>query len=104
MTKIIDLATLAKTSIDNNDYFVISNTSGATSKKVNAASIFPSLVTAGSSSENLWSSISNKNQLNFKGIKSGDTGLLTVTTVSDNIVLTALEAGIDLSKCIYTTS
>ena len=104
MARIIDLATLAKTSIDNNDFFVVSNTAGSTSKKVNAASMFPSLVTAGSTSENLWSSISNKNQLNFKGIKSGDTGLLTVATVSDNIVLTALEAGIDLSLCNNTTS
>ena len=103
MARIVDLATLAKTSIDSNDFFVISNTSGA-SKKLNASGIFPSLVTAGTGSENLWSSITNKNQLNFKGIKSGDTGLLTVTTVSDNIVLTALEAGIDLSLCNNSTS
>jgi hypothetical protein len=103
MARIVDLATLAKTSIDSNDFFVISNTSGA-SKKLNASGIFPSLVTAGTGSENLWSSVTNKNQLNFKGIKSGDTGLLTVTTVSDNIVLTALEAGIDLSLCNNSTS
>jgi len=99
MARIIDLVTLAKTSIDSNDFFVISNTAGTTSKKVNASGIFPSLVTLGTGSENLWASITNKNQLNFKGIKSGDTSLLTVTTVSDNIVLTALEAGIDLSLC-----
>tara|TARA_R110002050_G_scaffold114600_5_gene230231 strand:+ start:1268 stop:2689 length:1422 start_codon:yes stop_codon:yes gene_type:complete len=99
MARIIDLVTLAKTSIDSNDFFVISNTAGTTSKKLNASGIFPSLVTLGTGSENLWASITNKNQLNFKGIKSGDTSLLTVTTVSDNIVLTALEAGIDLSLC-----
>ena len=99
MARIIDLVTLAKTSITSNDFFVISNTAGTTSKKVNASGIFPSLVTLGTGSENLWASITNKNQLNFKGIKSGDTSLLTVTTVSDNIVLTALEAGIDLSLC-----
>ena len=104
MARIIDLATLAKTSIDNNDFFVISNTAGSTSKKVNAAGLFPSLVTAGTGSEALFSSITNKNQLNFKGIKSGDTSLLTVSTVSDNIVLTALESGIDLSLCNNTTS
>ena len=103
MARIVDLATLAKTSIDSNDFFVVSNTSGA-SKKLNASGIFPALVTAGTGAENLWSSISNKNQLNFKGIKSADTDLLTVTTVSDNIVLTALEAGIDLSLCNNTTS
>jgi len=103
MARIVDLATLAKTSIDSNDFFVVSNTSGA-SKKLNASGIFPALVTVGTGAENLWSSISNKNQLNFKGIKSADTDLLTVTTVSDNIVLTALEAGIDLSLCNNTTS
>ena len=103
MARIVDLATLAKTSIDSNDFFVISNTSGA-SKKLNASGIFPSLVTVGAGAEHLWSSITNKNQLNFKGIKSSDTDLLTVTTVSDNIVLTALEAGIDLSLCNNSTS
>ena len=104
MARIIDLQTLAKTSIDNSDYFVVSNTNSTVSKKINAAGLFSSLVTAGTGSENLWSSITNKNQLNFKGIKSGDTGLLTVTTVSDNIVLTALESGIDLSLCNNSTS
>ena len=104
MARIIDLATLAKTSVDINDYFVISNTAGATSKKINVSSMFASLVTAGTGGEDLWSSITNKNQLNFKGIKSGDTGLLTVATTENNIVLTALEAGIDLSLCNNTTS
>ena len=104
MAKIIDLATLAKTSIDNNDFFVISNTATTNSRKVNVAGLFPSLVTLGTGSESLWSSITNKNQLNFKGIKSGDTDLLTVSTVSDNIVLTPLEAGIDLSLCNNTSS
>ena len=104
MARIIDLATLAKTSIDNNDYFVISNTTSSSSKKVNVAGLFPALVTAGTGGENIWSSITNKNQLNFKGIKSGDTGLLTVGTTDNNIVLTPLEAGIDLSLCNNTTS
>ena len=99
MARIIDLATLAKTSVDSNDYFVISNTAGATSKKINVSSIFASLVTAGTGGEDIWSSITNKNQLNFKGIKSGDTGLLTIATTDNNIVLTALESGIDLSLC-----
>ena len=48
--------------------------------------------------------LTNKNQIVFKGIKSGDTGLLTVGTTSNNLVLTVLEAGIDLSLCNNTTS
>ena len=103
MARIVDLATLVKTSINTSDFFVVSNTSG-TSKKLSVAGIFPALVTAGAGAENLWASVTNKNQLNFKGIKSGDTSLLTVTTVADNLVLTTLESGIDLSLCNNTTS
>ena len=39
MAKIIDLTTLAKNSIDSNDYFVISNSSTTLSKKVNVAPV-----------------------------------------------------------------
>jgi len=99
MARIVDLQTLAKTSTDNNDFFVVSNSGTGATKKINAAGLFPALVTAGTGAENLWASITNKNQLNFKGIKSGDTGLLTLATVSNNIELTVLEAGIDLSLC-----
>ena len=104
MAKLTDLTTLAKTSVGSADYFLVTNSTSKQSNKLTVASIFPSLVTAGSGSENIWASITNKNQLNFKGIKSADTGLLTVTTASNNIVLTALEAGIDLSLCNNTTS
>jgi hypothetical protein len=101
---IYDLVTLSKTSVDSADYLEVANQTTRKSYKILIATLFPSLVTAGTSSESLWSSITNKNQLNFKGIKSGDTGLLTVTTDTNNIVLTALEAGIDLSLCDNTTS
>jgi hypothetical protein len=99
MSEVINWATLAKTSVTSSHYIPVTSR-----LKFQLQSLFPSLATAGAGSESLFSSISNKNQLNFKGIKSGDTGLLTVATVSDNIVLTALEAGIDLSKCDNSTS
>lgn len=99
MSEVINWATLAKTSVTSSHYIPVTSR-----LKFQLQSLFPSLATAGVGSESLFSSISNKNQLNFKGIKSGDTGLLTVATVSDNIVLTALEAGIDLSKCDNSTS
>jgi len=103
-SNIISLATLAKSAVASTDYFQLQQ--GATNgyKKILVQSLFPSLATSGTSSENLWVSITNGNQLNFKGIKSGDTDLLTVTTASNNIVLTALEAGIDLSLCNNATS
>jgi len=99
-----DLSTLSKTSVDSADYLEVANSTTKLSKKLLVSSIFPAFATAGTSSEAFYVSVTNKNQLNFKGIKSADTGLLTVTTVSDNIVLTALEAGIDLSLCNNTTS
>lgn len=104
MAEITDLTTLAKNSVDSNDYFLISNSLSKLAKKISVDSLFPAFATSGTGSEDLWVSVTNKNQLNLKGIKSGDTGLLTVATTTNNIVLTALEAGIDLSLCNNTTS
>ena len=96
---IYDLVTLSKTSVDSADYLEVANSTTRLSKKILVSTLYPSFATLGTSAEDLFASITNKNQLNFKGIKSGDTGLLTVATASNNIVLTPLESGIDLSKC-----
>ena len=106
MAKVTDLRTLAKTSVTDSDYFLVSNSNTGASQKLTVSSMFPAVSTAGTSSETLYTSatLTNKNQIVFKGIKSGDTGLLTVATTSNNIVLTALEAGIDLSLCNNVTS
>ena len=106
MAKVTDLSTLAKTSVASTDFLLVTNSSTGQSKKLTVESLFPSVSTAGSSSETLYNSatLTNKNQIAFKGIKSGDTGLLTVGTTSSNIVLTVLEAGIDLSLCNNATS
>ena len=104
MAKLTNLTTLAKTSVVNTDYLLVTNSTSQNSKKISVSTLFPAFATSGASSEDLWVSVTNKNQLNFKGIKSGDTGLLTVATTDNNIVLTALEAGIDLSLCNNTTS
>ena len=106
MAKVTDLSTLAKTSVASTDFLLVTNSSTGQSKKITIESLFPSVSTAGSSSETLYNSatLTNKNQIAFKGIKSGDTGLLTVGTTSSNIVLTVLEAGIDLSLCNNATS
>ena len=96
--------TLAKNDINSNDIVKVTNLATGSSKKITVETLLPSLATAGSTSESLYASITNKNQLNFKGIKSADTGLLTIATVSNNIELTVLEAGIDLSLCNNATS
>ena len=103
-SNIINLATLAKTAVASTDFFQVQSATNSIYRKIGVQSLFPSMATSGSGSENIWISTTNGNQLNFKGIKSGDTGLLTVATTSNNIVLTALEAGIDLSLCNNTTS
>ena len=101
---IINLSTLAKTSTATTDYFQVQSEVSSFNKKMSIETLFPSMTTLGTSSEALFVSVTNKNQLNFKGIKSGDTGLLTVATSSNNIELTVLEAGIDLSLCNNATS
>ena len=102
--QITTLRTLAKSAAASTDYLQVQNTATNMYKKIGLQALFPSLATSGTGSENLWVSTTNGNQLNFKGIKSGDTGLLTVTTDTNNIVLTTLEAGIDLSLCNNTNS
>ena len=106
MAKVTDLTTLAKTSVTSDDFLLVANNSTGQSKKLTVESLFPAISTGGSSSETIYTttSLTNKNQIVFKGIKSGDTGLLTVATSSNNIELTVLEAGIDLSLCNNTTS
>ncbi len=106
MAEITSLSTLAKTSVDANEFLLVANSSTKAAKKLQLQTLFPAVSTAGTSSETLYTSatLTNKNQIVFKGIASGDTGLLTVATTSSNIVLTVLEAGIDLSLCNNATS
>ena len=101
MAEITSLSTLTKTSVDSNDFLLVANSSTKAAKKLQLQTLFPAVSTGGTSSETIYTSatLTNKNQIVFKGIKSGDTGLLTVATSSSNIVLTVLEAGIDLSLC-----
>tara|TARA_R110000744_G_scaffold91706_2_gene177908 strand:- start:4327 stop:5757 length:1431 start_codon:yes stop_codon:yes gene_type:complete len=100
-----NLQTLAKTSIDNTyDYLQVNNVSTGAYNKILIAGLFPSFSTTGIGGEDVFVSITNKNQLNFKGIKSADATKLTATTDTNNILLTLVESGIDLSSCNNTTS
>ena len=100
---IYNFITLAKTSVDNYDYLKVDNSTTLNERKISVASLFPSVATTGSGGQDLFISITNKNQLNFKGITSADTKI-GVTTAANNIVLTLLEAGIDLNNCSNVTS
>jgi len=106
MAEITSLSTLSKTNALATDFLLVANSSTKAARKFQLTSLYPTVSTAGTSSETIYTSatLTNKNQIVFKGIASGDTGLLTVSTTSNNVVLTVLEAGIDLSLCNNATS
>ena len=106
MAEITSLSTLSKTNALATDFLLVANSSTKAARKFQLTSLYPTVSTAGTSSETIYTSatLTNKNQIVFKGIASGDTGLLTVATTSNNVVLTVLEAGIDLSLCNNVTS
>jgi hypothetical protein len=103
MATITSLSSLSKGSVSANDFLLVANSSVPTNYKFQLQELFPVLNTAGTSSEALFVNTTNKNTLNFKGIKSLS-NLLTVATASDNIVLTVNPANIDLSTCNNGTS
>ena len=105
MAEITSLTTLAKTSVDANEFLLVSNSSTKAAKKLQLQTLFPSVSTGGSSSETLYTSatLTNKNQIVFKGLKSYD-AKLTVATTSDNLVVRLIEAQVDLSNCDNTSS
>ena len=106
MAKVTDLTTLAKTSVASTDYLLVTNSNSKQSKKITVETMFPAVSTAGTSSETLYNSatLTNKNQIVFKGLKSGSASNLTVATSSSNLLLTLVESGVDLSLCDNTTS
>jgi hypothetical protein len=103
MATITSLAALAKTSVGANDYLLTSNAVGPVNNKFLLQDLFPTVNTLGTTSESLFISITNKNALNFKGIRSLN-NLLTVATASNNITLQVNEANINLANCNNTTS
>jgi hypothetical protein len=105
MAEITSLTTLAKTSVDANEFLLVSNSSTKAAKKLQLQTLFPSVSTGGASSETLYTSatLTNKNQIVFKGLKSAN-AKVTVTTDTNNLVITLVEAQIDLSNCDNTSS
>lgn len=100
MAEITSLSTLSKTSVAATDFLLVANSTTKQAKKFQLQSLFPSVSTAGTGSQTFYVSptLTNKNQIVFKGIKSAD-AKVTVTTASDNVVITLVEGQIDLSNC-----
>ena len=106
MAKVTDLATLSKTNVGGSDYLLVTNSTTGSSKRLTVNSMFPAISTAGTSSETLYNSatLTNKNQIVFKGLKSGTASNLTVATTSSNLILSLVESGIDLNECDNTSA
>lgn len=103
MSTISALNTLVKSTVVSTDFLLVARTSPLTNNKFVLQDLFPSVNTVGTSSETLVINITDKNIINFKGIKSLS-NLLTVATASGNITLQVNPANIDLSTCNNTTS
>lgn len=99
---ISSLTAIAKTSIGATHYLPLADGTAANYKLL-IQDLFPAMNTLGASSEALFVSVTNKNTLNFKGIKSLDS-LLTVATTSNNITLQVNPANINLALCNNATS
>ena len=101
---ISSLAALAKTATTATQFVEIEDSSGYSRYKFLLQSLFPSLSTTGTGGESLFISVTNSNQLNFKGLKSSDITKMTVATTTNNLVLSLVESGVDLNNCNNTNS
>jgi hypothetical protein len=99
MSEVANWPVLLKSSVDSNHYLPVTG-----KRRLQVLSLFPSMSTTGIGGQSLYVNITNSNQLNFKGILSSTTGMLSVTTVSNNISLAILPGGIDLDLCDNSTS
>ncbi len=98
-TKISALATIAKSSVGTHHLLT-----AATSQnyKLLASDLFPSLTVSGSTGQELLS-LANQNVFTQKKINSAN-NLLSIATVSNELVFTVNAANIDLSQCNNATS
>ena len=107
MAEIKDLPSLSKTSVTSAHSLLAVDTTSATNVayKFTLEGLFPSVSTVGAGGETLYNSstLTAKNNIPFKGLKSND-AKLTVTTASNNLLLTLVEAQIDLNACSNSTA
>ena len=99
MASITELTTQNKTSVTANDFLLVANSARKDNKKFLLQDLYPAVQSDSSSSgQTLFTGLTSKNVINLKGIESAN-AKLTVTTASADIVLTLVEAQIDLANC-----
>ena len=103
MAEIKSLKLLSKAAPTTSDVLLVTNTATNIATKYTLTNLFPSLIHKGSG-EKLFTSISSKNQLNFKGLRSGSSSKLSITTSSNDVIFSIIERGIDLNNCNNITS
>ena len=99
-TKISSLTATTKSSAGTHN--LVTADGGVGNYKLLVSELFPSLTTIGNTGETLLS-LANQNVFSQKKIKSAN-NLLTIATVSNELVYTVNAANIDLSQCNNTTS
>ena len=104
MASITELTTQNKTSVTANDFLLVANSARGDNKKFLLQDLCPAVQSDTSSSgQTLFTGLTSKNVINLKGIESAN-AKLTVTTASADIVLTLVEAQIDLANCNNSSS
>jgi len=99
MAEIKSLKVLGKTSATSSDVLLVTNTSTNSATRYSVANLFPALSTLGTGSTSLFVNVTNKNQLNFKGIKSSAPSMLGINTINNNLVFNLRPSGINLNQC-----
>tara|TARA_R110000796_G_scaffold10289_1_gene34315 strand:- start:1495 stop:2949 length:1455 start_codon:yes stop_codon:yes gene_type:complete len=104
MANIGTLTVLSKTSIKSEHLFRVTDPSDDIEKSYMVSHLFPIVNTLGAGAHDIFGAITNRNQLNFKGIKSSTASMLNIATVSNNLEFSLLPAGIDLNQCDNTNA
>lgn len=104
MASITDLTAITKANVTANDLLLVANSARGDNKKFVLNTLFPTVQTNSSASgAALWTGVENQTAITLKGIRSADSKL-TVTTATQDIVLTLVEAQIDLANCNNSSS
>ena len=105
MAEIKDLTVLPKGSVTNNHTLLAVDSVANVPYQFTLNGLFPTVSTVGVGGHTLYNSptLTAQNNIPFKGIK-GSNAKLTVTTADSNLLLTLVEAQIDLDNCSNSTA
>ena len=104
MASITDLTAITKANVTANDLLLVANSARGDNKRLAVNELFHTVQThVDATGASLHLGVENQTAITLKGIKSADSKL-TVTTVGQDLVLTLVEAQIDLANCNNSSS